>query len=247
MTSKPLLAIETSVPTARVALLGAGGKCLAAAEKTAARHSANLLSLVDHVLGVAGVDRGDLRGVACGAGPGSFTGLRVGMAVAKGLALPLGLPLLLESSLTVLAQDLVALDDTARFILPCIDAGKGQIYGRVYAHAAGTVHPVTAEDWVAEPKVLCDLALEACADGRVVVGGSGVDRYVEVFRTVPFYGQVLEKVQGPSALRLGKRAMARLDRGEQDDLENAVPRYGRPPDITQPKKNLLLGGNKSPH
>ena len=246
MTLKPLLAIETSVPTARVALLDAGGKCLAAAEKTAARHSANLLSLVDQILTVANTDRAGLRGIACGAGPGSFTGLRVGMAVAKGLALPLGLPLLLESSLTVLAQDLVSLDDSARFVLPCIDAGKGQIYGRVYAQSGSEVIPVTPEDWVAEPKALCDLALEACADGRVVVGGSGVDRYVEVFRAVPFYGQVLEKVQGPSALRLGKRALRRLNRGEQDDLENAVPRYGRPPDITRPKNPLLLG-HKSAH
>jgi tRNA threonylcarbamoyladenosine biosynthesis protein TsaB len=241
MTYKPLLALETSVPTARVALLDAGGKCLAAAEKTAARHSANLLALVEEILATAGVDRGGLRAVACGAGPGSFTGLRVGMAVAKGLAFPLGLPLLLESSLAVLAQDLVLLDESARFVLPCIDAGKGQIYGRVYECQAQDVIPVTAEDWVAEPKALCDLALEVLGDGRVVVGGSGVDRYVDVFRTVPFFGQVLEKVQGPSALILGKRALARLARGEHDDLENAVPRYGRPPDITRPKKPLLLG------
>lgn len=244
MISKPLLAIETSVPTARVALLDPGGKCLAAAEKTAARHSANLLALVEEILAKAKVDRGGLRGIACGAGPGSFTGLRVGMAVAKGLALPLGLPLLLESSLTVLAHDLVSLDASAQFVLPCIDAGKGQIYGRVYEHRGGDVVPLPGEDWVSEPKALCDLALEVLGDGRVVVGGSGVDRYVDVFRAVPFFGQVLEQVQAPSALVLGKRALIRLNRGEQDDLENAVPRYGRPPDITQPKKTLLLG-NKS--
>jgi hypothetical protein len=29
--------------------------------------------------------------------------------------------------------------------------------------------------------------------------------------------------------------LARLARGERDDLASSVPRYGRPPDITKPK------------
>jgi hypothetical protein len=34
---------------------------------------------------------------------------------------------------------------------------------------------------------------------------------------------------------VGRLALARLARGEHDDLETSVPRYGRPPDITKPK------------
>jgi hypothetical protein len=34
---------------------------------------------------------------------------------------------------------------------------------------------------------------------------------------------------------VGRLALARLVRGEQDDLETSVPRYGRLPDITKPK------------
>ena len=60
---------------------------MVAREKTAARHSANLLGLVDEALREAKLAVGDLAAIACGTGPGSFTGLRVGLAV--GSAKPL--------------------------------------------------------------------------------------------------------------------------------------------------------------
>jgi hypothetical protein len=43
------------------------------------------------------------------------------------------------------------------------------------------------------------------------------------------------EVAGPTAVALGRLALLRLARGESDDLETAVPSYGRPPDITTPK------------
>jgi hypothetical protein len=36
---------------------------------------------------------------------------------------------------------------------------------------------------------------------------------------------------------ISRLALARLARGEHDDLETSVPRYGRPPDITKPKSS----------
>lgn len=240
MTIPPfILAIETSVPTARVAVLDSGGNVLASVEKTAARHSANLLSMVDEVLTNTQLELGQLGAIACGAGPGSFTGLRVGMAVAKGLALPCDLPLILESSLTVLAQDLAILDPSARFVVPCIDAGKEQIYGRVYEVLSGIPNPLGEEDWVVLPEQLCELVLETTKTEPAVLGGSGVDRYLNCFLHGRLAGQVLEKVPGPSAVMLGKRALIRFTKGDFNDLENAVPRYGRLPDITKSKKALL--------
>lgn len=242
MTNSPfILAIETSVPTARVALLDGGGDCLASCEKTAARHSANLLSMVDEVLKKSQVELQQLGAIACGAGPGSFTGLRVGMAVAKGLALPWNFPLILESSLTVLAQDLAARDPSLRFVVPCIDAGKEQVYARVYEVLSGTLQPLGEEDWAVLPDLLCELVLETTKSEPVVLGGSGVDRYLTCFLQRGLPGQVLEKVPGPSAIVLGRRALTRFFHRNFDDLENAVPRYGRPPDITKSKKALLNG------
>ena len=230
----PILAFDTATPCARVAVLSPAGDCLATAEKVAARHSSNLLRLCDEVLRATGTTVSDLAGIACGAGPGSFTGLRVGLSVAKGLALADRIPLVLVSSLDALAVDLAGLGGQS-LVLPCIDAGKGQVYGRLYRAAGGTPTPIAADDLALSPEDLCRLAQEQAAGEAIATGGNGVDRYLEVFRAQLGAEAVRAQVAGPSALAVGRLALARLARGERDDLETSVPRYGRPPDITKPK------------
>jgi tRNA threonylcarbamoyladenosine biosynthesis protein TsaB len=240
--ARPLLAFDTSTPTARVALISPAGECLVLREKTAARHSANLLALCDEILRSAGAGVRDLCAIACGAGPGSFTGLRVGLAVAKGLALPVPLPLVLVPSLDALACDLAqASAESAHLLLPCIDAGKGQVYARMY-HVNGDPVPSAQgdSDWVLSPDALCHLVGKAVAGGQVRVGGTGVDRYLDVFRTAFGEDGVATALPGPSAAAIGRLALARIRRHDYDDIETAVPRYGRPPDITRPKNALLL-------
>jgi len=238
--SKPLLAFDTSTPTARVALVAPSGECIVQCAKTAARHSANLLGLVDDSLRAAGIAVAGLGAIACGAGPGSFTGLRVGMAVAKGLALPTDLPLVLVSSLLALACDLADAAPSALLLLPCLDAGKGQVYARLY-DAGGEPKPVGDTDWVLSPAELCGLARESSAGRGLVAGGTGVDRYLDVMCAGLGDPAIRPSLPGPSATSIGRLARARLARGECDDLGSAVPRYGRPPDITRPKKPPLAG------
>jgi tRNA threonylcarbamoyl adenosine modification protein YeaZ len=310
-----MLAFDTSTPCARVAVLSPEGDRLAAAEKVAARHSSNLLSLCDEVMRATGVTVSDLAAIACGAGPGSFTGLRVGLAVAKGLALADRIPLVLVSSLDALASDLAevfswepskgsqtlrpptstptplaspfgdfgtctfpttparyaralafglarwcAAGEGAReargagrvgcpsrragglptrlvegLVLPCIDAGKGQVYGRLYRVADEAPTPIGTDELALPPEELCRLVQAQAAGAAVVAGGNGVDRYLEIFRAQLGAEAVRFQVAGPSALAVGRLALARLARGEHDDLESSVPRYGRPPDITKPK------------
>ena len=239
--ARPLLAFDTSTPTARVALISLAGECLELREKTAARHSANLLGLCDEILRSARVAVRDLRAIACGAGPGSFTGLRVGMAVAKGLALPTALPLVLVPSLDALACDLAAASPGAPLLLPCIDAGKGQVYARLYDVTEGTVPRAQGEgDWVLAPDALCRLVIASIPGAQVRAGGTGVDRYVGVFHAAFGEDHVLSLLPGPSAAAIGRLALDRIRRGDYDDIETAVPRYGRAPDITRPKNALLL-------
>ncbi len=231
----PLLAIETSVPTARVGIFAPGGERLAAREKAAARHSSNLLRLCDEALREAGLRVFELGAIACGAGPGSFTGLRVGLAVAKGLALPTGVPLVLVSSLEALAVDLAG-HAPAPLLLPCLDAGKGQVYARLFRRSPAGLEPA-GEEWTLDPEALCERALSASkpGGGELLAGGTGIDRYLEVVR--PRLGPgALPGVPGPTAEAVARLARVRLGRGERDDLERAVPVYGRPPDITKPKR-----------
>jgi tRNA threonylcarbamoyladenosine biosynthesis protein TsaB len=223
MLTRPLLAIETATPTARLAVMAPDGRVLAAAEKTAARHSSNLLRLVDSTLQSAGVKLAELGAIACGGGPGSFTGLRVGLATAKGLALPTGLPLALVSSLEALARDLGGGADT--LVVPCLDAGKDQVYARLYRGGV----PLD-DEWVLAPAALADRL-----EGPVLVGGTGADRYADLLIRRLGQSAVRLGVAGPSAVSVGALALPRLARGESDDLAAAVPSYGRPPDITRPR------------
>ncbi len=120
-------------------------------------------------------------------------------------------------------------------VLPCIDAGKGQVYGRLYRVAGETPTPIGTDEAALPPEELCRLVQAQAAGAAIVAGGNGVDRYLEVFRAQLGAESVRFQIAGPSALAVGRLALARLARGEHDDLDTSVPRYGRPPDITKPK------------
>ena len=259
----PLLAIETSTLVARVVLLDARtGARLAGAEAMAERHSSNMLRLCVEVTARAGLRLGEVGAIACGAGPGSFTGLRVGLSVAKGLAMPRGLPLVVISSLEALALDMLAdpaleqlwatsAPDSASgpLLIPCIDAGKGQIFAAGFDVAAGDasergggdsrVVARTAEVAVL-PQDLGGLLTAGVPAGRpVVLAGPGAMRYRDrVMAGFPSSGRSVAIIDtaGPTAESVGRRGLERLARGDSDDLASVVPSYGRAPDITRPKR-----------
>src|SRR3569623_1898458 len=166
MKTKRLLALETSTSVARVGVYDIDdGACLAEASATSERHSSNLLRLCVDVTARAGVAVADLAAIACGAGPGSFTGLRVGFAVAKGFALPFGIPLITVSSLQALARDMAGAVPAAAWYLPCLDAGKGQVYAAAFA-TSGARAPERREGGVVHP--------DAIAEGEPAGGAGGL-------------------------------------------------------------------------
>jgi tRNA threonylcarbamoyladenosine biosynthesis protein TsaB len=236
-----LLAIETATTTARVAVLDRRGTRRAAREATAERHSSNLLRLCDEVLREAGITPAQLDAIACGAGPGSFTGLRVGLAVGKGLALPTARPFLLVSSLAALALDITRTTDTLPpggappIAVPCIDAGKGQIYAGLFRADSASLVTAVGDEWVLGPE---ELLPALPPDALVRIAGNGADRFSGVLDAAiaSRIGARRIEVAGPTAESVGRLALLRLARGEADSLESAVPAYGRQPDITKPKR-----------
>jgi tRNA threonylcarbamoyladenosine biosynthesis protein TsaB len=234
--STRLLCLDTSTPAARVAVVDGAGVALARAEATAERHSTHVLKLVDDVLRAVSLRPADLDAIACGAGPGSFTGLRVGLAVAKGLALATDKPLLLVSSLRGLAIDVARAPAAAGapFVIPCIDAGKGE----VYACAVGARAPVADDDpWRLAPEAL---AARLVGYPGAILAGNGAERHAAAFDAMLPVGVRRLSIEGPTALAIAELALARFARGEADDLDKAVPAYGRPPDITK-KKPVVTG------
>ena len=61
-------------------------------------------------------------------GPGSFTGVRIGVTVAKTIAWALNIPVVPISSLELMATTKVG----NKFIVPLIDARRGNVYAGVY-------------------------------------------------------------------------------------------------------------------
>jgi tRNA threonylcarbamoyladenosine biosynthesis protein TsaB len=229
-----LLCLDTSTPTARLAIVDAAGTPRAQAEATAERHSAHVLKLVDEVLRAVGLRPADLDAIACGAGPGSFTGLRVGLAVAKGLALATGKRLLLISSLEALANDLARAPAaaSAAFVVPCIDAGKGEVYACAFATQPAGEVAHGGEPWRLAPAAL---AARLADFPGAIVAGNGAERHAALLDAALPAGARRLSIEGPTALAIGILALPRLARGEADDLDKAVPAYGRPPDITAKK------------
>jgi tRNA threonylcarbamoyladenosine biosynthesis protein TsaB len=223
------LCLDTSTPTARVAILDAEARVRFAGEFTADRHAAHLLPLCAEALRAADVKPAGLAGIACGGGPGSFTGLRVGLAAAKGLALPTGVPLHVVSSLEALALDILnAAGDAkaARTAIPCLDAGKGEVYVAGYvADLERGVREVAAVARLAPGAV--PTWLEELPSQAIGAAGNGATRYATAFG-----GTRLIEVAGPTAVSVGILALLQRARGEAADLATAVPFYGRPPDIT---------------
>jgi tRNA threonylcarbamoyladenosine biosynthesis protein TsaB len=223
-----MLCLDTSTPTARVAIVDGDGAVRWSAEATAERHSSHVLPLCAQALAAVSMTPADLAGIACGGGPGSFTGLRVGLSTVKGLALPTRVPLFVVSSLQALALDILAsrVGAAAVTAVPCLDAGKGEVYLAGYVADDAALARETAPD--------CRIAAGAVAewlsalDGPpFAVAGNGAERHAVAGRLA---------VAGPSAVSVGRLALLQRRRGEAADLATAVPIYGRPPDITVKKK-----------
>jgi len=222
------LCLDTSTPTARVAILDGDGGVRHSAEATAERHSSHVLPLCAEALRAVSIAPADLAGIACGGGPGSFTGLRVGLSTVKGLALATGVPLYVMSSLHALALDILdahGIVSGPLTAVPCLDAGKGEVYVAGYvADDAALVREIAAD---------CRLAATALADWLAAlpaptpaVAGNGAERHAVPGRLA---------VAGPTAVSIGRLALLQRRRGAPTDLASAVPIYGRPPDITVKK------------
>lgn len=133
-----ILAFDTSTPRGRCAALRrAAGGAEEALLPEEIRISRTLLPQVEELLRSKSIDKRMIQAIGVSVGPGTFTGLRVGLSCAKGLALGLGRPLYGFSSLEAMATGaLLGELETGRklpdYILPCRDAGRGELFTALF-------------------------------------------------------------------------------------------------------------------
>jgi tRNA A37 threonylcarbamoyladenosine modification protein TsaB len=94
------------------------------------------------------------------------------------------------------------------------------------------------DEWVLDPEGIAS-ASPGSLRGDLRIAGNGAQRHADAIDAALARSRPTARrldVAGPSARSVGRLALLRLARGEADDLEAAVPSYGRPPDITQPRR-----------
>ncbi len=130
-----ILALDASTPRTAIALGTVSREPDSAqlvsafeAEDRANQASHWLLSELQRLLSEAGIVLGDLAGIACGCGPGTFTGTRVAIATCQGLAFGLGLPCYRLSTLAALAGE----GTPGEPVLALLDARRGEVYAGRY-------------------------------------------------------------------------------------------------------------------
>jgi tRNA threonylcarbamoyladenosine biosynthesis protein TsaB len=182
-------------------------------------HSEQLIPHMDEMMKEAGVKKSDITAIACSKGPGSFTGLRIGLATAKMCSYIWKIPLLGINTLESLAWNMAG---AQAFILPLIDAQRGNVYAALYG-AFDTVYQEYGDE--AAP---IDTVIEAAVrhGGPIVAVGEGADIYKDKLLAAGI------KVASPQhrCTRAGSVALAAWDhlkKGETDDPLTLVPHYIR--------------------
>jgi len=93
-------------------------------------HSETIMPMINQLFEVSGVKLDSIDRIACTCGPGSFTGLRIGASIAKGLAFATSKPLIAVPTLDAMAYNI--LNPRVKFVVPMMDARRGQVYSAIY-------------------------------------------------------------------------------------------------------------------
>ena len=174
----PALALETATEHVSVAVTVGGATRALVEENVGHGHTRRLASLIERVLGEAGVRATELGSIASDLGPGSFTGVRVGLATARALALVSGARLLGASSLAALAH---ATAEPRTLVVPLVGAGRRDLYAGFFRVASQGRVRLLAAPRVGTPEALLGALEEVHAlvpdhEVRFVGPGAGRER-----------------------------------------------------------------------
>lgn len=170
-----LLAVDTSGLGCSVAL-STGDRLLAELNlRNNETHSKHLMTIVESLMRVSGMNPSDIDALAVTRGPGSFTGLRIGLSTVKGLSLALGKQVVGVSSLDALARGISHMGQ--KNICAMIDARKDEVFTALYTADGPLLRKISEERLVG----MADLATDI--DEETLFVGSGAERYRELIQT----------------------------------------------------------------
>lgn len=162
-----LLAIDTVLEACSVGVAD-GAKVFTRSEDAGRSHAERLMGMIEQAMAEAGLAFADLDRIAVTVGPGSFTGVRIGIAAARGLALVDGIETVGVSTLAVHAEEAREVA-AGRPVLAVMAAGRGELYGALYAEDGSALAPARA----ASAQIFA-----AMVGPDTVIAGSGADLVV---------------------------------------------------------------------
>ena len=240
----PALALETATEHVSVAVTVGGATRALVEENVGHGHTRRLASLIERVLGEAGVRANELGSIATDLGPGSFTGVRVGLATARALALVSGARLLGASSLAALAH---ATTEPRTLVVPLVGAGRRDLYAGFFRVASQGRVRLLAAPRVCTPEALLGALEEVHAlvpDHEVRFVGPGAGRERERLEAAhPGSTRSGLRFDGLSALDLA--AAARKPEGPGAGLpepgREMEPAYVRPAQAEERVRHKVTG------
>ena len=126
------LALDTSSPSGSLAVLREEEVIGSVSSSTGEIYSSRMFRHLDFLLRELSLDLGQFDLFAVATGPGSFTGLRVGLAAAKGWSEVYRKPIAAIGALEAIAAQS---HSQSQYVVPVLDAHRGQIYFGVYRRA----------------------------------------------------------------------------------------------------------------
>jgi len=105
-------------------------------------HSSKLMPCIDLLLSRNQIDIKEIDQIIASVGPGSYTGVRIGVTIAKTLSYALNVPLKMISTLKVMSASYM---NQAEYIVPLIDARRGNVFSALYQVKNETLHCILEE------------------------------------------------------------------------------------------------------
>lgn len=222
-----ILGIETATAVCGASVLRDGAIVSSMFVEASQIHSERLVPIIEEVVRDAGIAPAGLDAVAVSIGPGSFTGLRIGLSAAKGICFAHQRPIVAVPTLEAVAVRMADRTggDAGGYLLPLLDARKGDVYAALYRWEHGVVvevEPSQAMPYASlETFVGSRRPLAICADAGAAAGVTEIAAGLPGVRLVT---DLLPMCHPSAVATVGARMVAA---GVMADLASLEPLYVR--------------------
>jgi tRNA threonylcarbamoyl adenosine modification protein YeaZ len=227
-----ILAIDCATAKTGLAIIKDGEATAEVCWMTKHNQTVEMYPRLDALMKGAGLTFADLDAIAVTRGPGSYNGVRVGMAAAKGLAFALNKPLIGVSTLEAEAR---RFKDIARPVAAILPLGHDYAVA-VFDFVDGEWTRTVGEQAMTTEEVLKTLPPKS------ILTGDLPDRLLLALRDSSPNIDIICEAEISRAAALGRIALERLSRGEQDTAASLQALYLRRPQVTPPKVPRDMSG-----